>query len=51
MKANWDVVPGREKFFHVTFTELTRRPSVAKEREYHNSAIQHSDGVCFYITF
>lgn len=30
MKANRDVVPGREKFFHVTFTELTRRNSSSK---------------------
>lgn len=51
MKANRDVVPGKEKFFHVMFTELIRRPSVAKEQMYNNSVIQHNDGVCFYITF
>lgn len=51
MKANRDVVSGREKFLHVTFSELTWRLSVAKGQMYHNSLIQHNDGVCFSITF
>lgn len=51
MKANRDVVPGRETFFHVTFTELTRRPSVAKEQMHLNCVTQHNDGVGFHITF